>query len=73
MNGQPTVTVCLVNYCEFSEEGWTLSYDSTECVEDEKCTAGQTVLVVILTVLYWMAVVVAAFVLMYFKIDIGYL
>ena len=87
VNGQPTVAVCPVNYCDFScceitdgfyhlsplranqcrshrsgpacgncEEGWTLSFDSAECVKTEKCTAGQTALVVILTVLYWIAV-----------------
>ncbi|XP_065903869.1 uncharacterized protein [Dysidea avara] len=102
VNGQPTVAVCPVNYCDFSccettdgfyhlsplrvnqcrshrsgpacgncEEGWTLSFDSAECVKTEKCTAGQTALVVILTVLYWIAVVVAAFILMYFKVSVG--
>ena len=102
VNGQPTVTVCPVNYCNFScceatdefyhlsplrsyqcrshrsgpacgncKEGWTLSFDSAECVVDEKCTAGQTALVVTLTVLYWIAVVATVFIVMYFKIDIG--
>ena len=63
VNGQPTVSVCPVNYCDFTccdttdgfyhlsplrtnqcrlhrsgsacgncEEGWTLSFDSTECI-----------------------------------------
>ena len=104
VNGQPTVAVCPVNYCDFSccettdgfyslsplranqcrshrsgpacgncKEGLTLSFDSAECVKTEKCTTGQTVLVVILTVLYWIAVVVAVFIMMYFKVPIGYL
>jgi len=104
VNGQPTVAVCPVNYCDFSccettdgyyslsplrlnqcrshrsgpacgscEEGWTLSFDSAECVKTDKCTAGQTALVVTLTVLYWVSVVAAVFVMMYFKISIGYL
>ncbi|XP_065904916.1 uncharacterized protein [Dysidea avara] len=59
--------------CGNCEEGWTLSFDSAECVKTEKCTAGQTTLVVILTVLYWIAVVVAVFVMMYFNVPIGYL
>jgi len=104
VDGQPTVAVCPVNYCDFScceatdgfyhlsplrtnqcrshrsgpacgncEEGWTLSFDSAKCVKTEKCTAGQTALVVILTVSYWIAVVVAVFVMMYYKVSIGYL
>ena len=104
VNGQPTVTVCPVNYCDFTccettdgfyhfsplrtnqcrphrsgsacgscEEGWTLSFDSAKCVSIEQCTAGQTVLVVTLTILYWIAVVTAVFALMYFKVPIGYL
>ena len=104
MNGQPTVAVCPINYCDFSssettdgfyhlsplrtnqcrshrsgpacgncEEGWTLSFDSAECFKTEKCTTGQTTLVVISTVLYWIAVVVAVFVMMHYKVPIGYL
>ena len=104
VNGQSTVTVCPINYCDFTccettdgfyhlsplrtnqcrpyrsgsacgscEESWTLSFDSAECVSIEQCTAGQTVLVVTLTVLYWIAVVTAVFVLMYFKVPVGYL
>jgi len=104
VNGQPTVSVCPVNYCDFTccdttdgfyhlsplrtnqcrlhrsgsacgncEEGWTLSFDSTECVSVDKCTTGQTVLVVTLTVLYWIAVVVAVLVMAHFKFSIGYL
>jgi len=57
--------------CDNCEEGWTLLFDSAECERVEKCTAGQTVLV--LTVLYWIAIVVAVFVMMYFKVSIRYL
>jgi len=104
VNGQPTVVVCPVNYCDFTccntiygfhhlsperanqcrphrsgiacgdcEEDWTLSFDSAECVPTHKCTAGQTALIVTLTVLYWMTVVITVFVMMYYKVPIGYL
>ena len=104
VNGQPTVALCPVNYCDFTccettdgfyqlsparanqcrahrsgiacsncEEGWTLSFDSAECVPIDKCTTGQTALIVTLTVFYWMSVVVAVFVMMYYKVPIGYL
>ncbi|XP_065896009.1 uncharacterized protein [Dysidea avara] len=58
--------------CGSCEEGYTLSFDSVECVNVDNCTTGQTVLVVSLTVLYWMVVVVAVFAMMYYKVGIGY-
>ncbi|XP_065896008.1 uncharacterized protein [Dysidea avara] len=58
--------------CGSCEEGYTLSFDSVECVNVDNCTTGQTVLVVSLTVLYWMVVVVAVFAMMYYKLGIGY-
>ena len=57
--------------CGNCEEGYTLSFDSPECVEVNKCTIGHTVLVITLSVLYWIGVVVAVFVMMYFKVTIG--
>ena len=53
--------------------GYTLSFDSTECVNAESCTAGQMVLVILLTVIYWIAMVALVFAVMYYKIGIGYL
>ena len=58
--------------CGRCEEGYTLSY-SADCVSDNKCTVGWTLLVVTLTVLYWIAIVVVVFAMMYFKLPIGYL
>ena len=55
--------------------GYTLSYDSTDCISVDQCSAGWTVLVITLTCLYWIAVVAGVFSLMYFrfKISLGHL
>ena len=59
--------------CGNCEEGWTLSFDSVECVPTDKCTTGQTALIVTLTVLYWIGILTAAFAIMYYKVPVGYL
>ena len=59
--------------CGNCTDGYTLSYDSTECINVETCTAGQTVLVVLLTVIYWIVMVTLVFGMMYYKVGIGYL
>ena len=55
--------------------GYTLSYDSTDCISVDQCGTGWTVLVIMLTFLYWITIVVGVFSLMYFKfqISLGYL
>ena len=55
--------------------GYTLSYDSTDCISIDQCGPGWTVLVIVLTCLYWVVIVVGVFGLMYFKfqISLGYL
>ena len=55
--------------------GYTLSYDSTDCISVHQCGPGWTVLVIILTCLYWIAIVAGVFALMYlkFQISLGYL
>ncbi|XP_065914553.1 putative leucine-rich repeat-containing protein DDB_G0281931 [Dysidea avara] len=47
--------------CGSCEEGYTLSFDSVECVSIEKCTTGQTVLVIVLSVIYWIVLYVGNF------------
>ena len=59
--------------CGNCEEGYTLSFDSIECIATEQCTTGQTVLVITMSFLYWIAIIVVVFCMMYFKIGIGYL
>ena len=58
--------------CGSCEEGYTLSFDSAECISVNKCTAGQTTLIVTLTVFYWFIVIVAVFIIMYYQVGIGY-
>ena len=59
--------------CDSCKDGYTLSFDSTECVDVDNCTAGQTVLVILLTVIYWIAMFTLVFAIMYYKVGIGYL
>ena len=59
--------------CGSCQGGYTLSFDSVECVNVSKCTTGQTVLVIMLSVLYWMALVVVVFIVTYYHIGSGYL
>ena len=59
--------------CGSCEETYTLSFDSTECLPVEKCTIGQSFLIITLTFLYWAVIIVAIFIIMHFKVDIGYL
>ena len=61
--------------CGKCKSGYTLSYDSTDCIRVDQCGTGWTVLVIILTFLYWIIIVVGVFSLMYFKFQIssGYL
>ena len=57
--------------CGNCKKGYTLSFDSPECINMNTCTVGQTVLVIALSLLYWVAVIVAVFIMMYFKVAIG--
>ena len=59
--------------CGSCKDGYTLSFDSTECVDVDNCTAGQTVLVILLTVIYWIAMFTLVFAIMHYKVGIGYL
>ena len=59
--------------CGNCEEGYTLAFDSIDCISVDQCTIGQTVLVITMSFLYWITVIVVVFCMMYFKIGIGYL
>ena len=58
--------------CGSCEEGHTLSYGSADCISIKKCSTGMITLVVTLTVLYWLVVVVAVFIITYYQVGIGY-
>ena len=59
--------------CGNCEEGYTLSFDSSDCISIDNCTTEQTVLVIMMSLLFWIISIVVAFTVMYFKIHIGYL
>ena len=59
--------------CGSCKEGYTLSFDSVECLDLDDCNTGQTILVLALVLLYWIVIIVAVFSLMRFKVEIGYL
>ena len=59
--------------CGSCKHGYTLSFDSAKCVSVESCTAGQTVLAVLLTLAYWALIIILVFAMMYYKVGIGYL
>ena len=59
--------------CGSCEVGFSLSFDSTECINVKTCTIGQTFLLATFVIIYWITITVAVFVMMYFKVEIGYL
>ena len=59
--------------CGSCTQGYTLSFDSSECVNVDSCTAGQTILVILLTMIYWIVMITLVFAMMYYKVGIGYL
>ena len=61
--------------CGECTAGHTLAYDSTDCIDANNCTPGMTILLIFLTILYWIAIVAVIFGLMYLNINIslGYL
>ena len=56
--------------CGECKSGYTLAYDSPKCINKDKCSAGMTCLVIVLTILYWIAIVAVVFTLMYFSFKI---
>ena len=57
--------------CGSCEEGYTLSFDSVECVHEKNCTIGMMILVLVLITFYWIVLFAAVFLMMYFRINIG--
>ena len=58
--------------CGSCEEGYTLSFNSIECLDLNECTTVQTIIVIALILLYWIVIIVAVFSLMRFEVKIGY-
>ena len=59
--------------CGSCEEGYTLSFDSFECVQMQKCSTGEMILLLLLILVYWIVIIAAVFSMMHFKVGIGYL
>ena len=57
--------------CGECKSGYTLAYDSPDCISADKCSIGMTILVIVLTILYWIAIVASVFGLMYFQFQIS--
>ena len=61
--------------CGECKPGYTLAYDFPKCINTDKCSAGMIFLVIVLTILYWIAIVAVVFGLMHFlqfQISSGY-
>ena len=59
--------------CGSCEEGYTLSFDSVECIHVNECSNGWTIIILILILLYWIVIIATVFIVMRFKVEIGYL
>ena len=64
--------------CGKCSEGYTLAYNSPDCISVDKCSPGMIVLVVVLTAVYWIAIAAMLFGVAYYfkmqaKISLGYL
>ena len=57
--------------CGNCQNGYTLPYYSSECVSIDKCAMTWTIFIIILTVLYWVAIVTVIFIMMHYQINIG--
>ena len=59
--------------CGSCDSGYTLSFDFDDCVNDNECSPGITILIIICVILYWIIIMVIILIIMYFKINISYL
>ena len=61
--------------CSDCKPGYTLAYDSFDCVNEDHCSPAITALVVALTFLYWSLIVIVLFALTYYfstQVSSGY-
>ena len=57
--------------CGNCDSGYTLPFDFDNCVNDDDCSPGITILIIICVILYWIIIMVMILMIMYFKINIG--
>ena len=81
-NGYYQLSPVRTNQCNFQrygpacgscKEGYTLSFDSAECLDLGKCTPGQTALIITSSMMYWVVTVILVFIMTYYYAGIGYL
>ena len=60
--------------CGECSSGYTLTYDTTDCISENNCSTAITVVVIASTCLYWLVSVVGVFALLYYnrRIPLGY-
>ena len=60
--------------CGECSPGYTLAYDTTDCISVNHCSAVLTVVVIASTCAYWLIIIVGVFTLLYFnkQIPLGY-
>ncbi|XP_065915104.1 uncharacterized protein [Dysidea avara] len=57
--------------CGDCSSGYTLTYDSPDCVSHHQCSPLMTTLVIVLTILYWIAIIGVVFGVMNFRCRIS--
>ena len=57
--------------CGDCSSGYTLTYDSPDCVSYHQCSSLMTTLVIVLTILYWIAIIGVVFGVMNFRCRIS--
>ena len=58
--------------CGECKSGYTLAYDSPDCINTNECYTGMTIIMIALTILYWITLIVLVFGLMQCKISLGH-
>ena len=61
--------------CGECSSGYTLAYDTTDCISENNCSTESTLIMVGLTCAYWLVIVVGVFILLYCskQMSIGYM
>ena len=60
--------------CGECSEGYTLAYDTTDCISINHCSTVLTIIVILSTCMYWLIIVGGVFTLLYFNrnVPLGY-
>ena len=58
--------------CGECSEGYTLAYDTTDCITVNRCSTVLTLIVILSTCVYWLIIVGGVFTLLYFNRNVPY-